>query len=130
MTQSIALDVDECLRLLASHPVKVGRVGFSDRRGVAVLPVNYRVIAGEVAMRTSVASGLLAALDGPVAFEVDDVDPAWEEGWSVLVRGTAREVVEPEEVRRLEGSGLRSWAGAEDVWLAIRPREITGRRLV
>src|SRR5690606_21428482 len=83
-----ALGVEECLRRLTSHDAHIGRVAFDDGKGPIVLPVNYRVHAGAVVFRTH--GGLLyaAAMDRrPVAFEADQVNPLWHEGWSVLIRG-------------------------------------------
>jgi hypothetical protein len=54
------------------------------------------------------------------------------QGWSVLAVGTARVVTEPDEVRRLvEGAHSTPWAGGvREMWVAIRPTRVTGRRIV
>ena len=128
----VHLSPDECLQLLRSHPQRIGRVGIADdgRRPI-VLPVNYAMDDDAVVFRTAEGTKLGAAVRGAfVAFEVDDVDVAWQEGWSVLVRGQASEVTDPDEVARLEGLPLHPWAaGDRERFVRIRPDAVTGRRL-
>lgn len=123
------LPVDECLRLLRSHRSKVGRVGFVDDEGMTILPVNFRLLEGEVVFRTGQGSLLRAAGHKvPVAFEVDDVDTTSGEAWSVLVRGTAREIVDPDE-NDFAAMVVHSWAERDWYGVAITPSSITGRRI-
>ena len=123
------LDRPECLRLLASGTV--GRLGVWGRSGPVVLPVNYLLIDEEVVVGTGVDSELHRALTGsPVAFEVDDVDVGYEWGWSVLVRGPARHLVDPAEMAQAERLPLRSWGpGERRRFTAIATTELTGRRI-
>lgn len=127
------LSVEQCLQLLRIHPVHVGRLAVTDADGQPlVMPVNYRLDADKVVVRAEPGS-LLAELTAGhrVAFEVDDVDPAWEEGWSVLVQGRAQQVTDPDELLRLRRLPLRPWApGDHSLYLRIVPRLITGRRIV
>lgn len=130
MSDLYTLSVDQCLRQLEAHPTRIGRVGFASEDGQTVLPVNYRFIGGEIVFHTEPGSLLsTAVLRSPVAFEVDDVDVLWKEGWSVLVRGKVREVTDPEEKERLS-VGLGSWADRDGHTVAITPVTITGRRIV
>jgi transcriptional regulator with XRE-family HTH domain len=118
----------ECRRLLAAGGV--GRLVFiADRRPVA-LPVNYRMLEGDVVFRTGEDTSLTAVSDAePVSFEVDRVDEAMSEGWSVLVTGRLRRV-SPDEFRRLENLGIEPWAGGQrSVYLRIEGREVSGRRI-
>lgn len=111
-------------------PTRIGRLGFSSEDGPTVLPVNYRLVGGEIVFHTDTGSLLSTAIMRvPVAFEVDDVDVAWKEGWRVLVRGKVREVNDPDEVDRLS-TGLQSWADRDSRTVAITPIKITGRRIV
>ncbi|WP_181787693.1 DUF1918 domain-containing protein [Streptomyces phytophilus] len=123
------LGPDECRRLLSASGV--GRVAVSTPRGPAVVPVNYEVVGEAVAYRTAPDSVPAAAVGSEVAFEVDHLDEATGEGWSVLVVGSARVVTEPDAVRRLaEGAHASPWAGGErEMWVSIRPTRITGRRI-
>jgi nitroimidazol reductase NimA-like FMN-containing flavoprotein (pyridoxamine 5'-phosphate oxidase superfamily) len=126
----VDLDPDECRALLSTHGV--GRVAVSSARGPAVVPVNYEVVGDTIAFRTAPESVPAAAVGSEVAFEVDHVDEAMSRGWSVLAVGTARVVTEPDEVRRLvEGAHSTPWAGGvREMWVAIRPTRVTGRRIV
>lgn len=123
------LGPDECRRLLSASGV--GRVAVSTPRGPAVVPVNYEVVDEAIAYRTAPDSVPAAAVGSEVAFEVDHLDEATGQGWSVLVVGYARVVTEPDAVRRLtEGAHASPWAGGErEMWVSIRPTRITGRRI-
>jgi nitroimidazol reductase NimA-like FMN-containing flavoprotein (pyridoxamine 5'-phosphate oxidase superfamily) len=120
----------ECLELLQYHGF-VGRLGFIDGGRPMVLPVNYLADDRSVVFSThegSVLGSLAAGVD--VAFEVDDSRPLDHSGWSVLVRGTARAVTDPEEVEALRRGSLRSWAArAPELWIRIEIAELSGRRL-
>ncbi len=108
---------------------QVGRVGFIDPDGPVVLPVNYSMQGGNVLIATSAVNSLSAyATEGPVAFEVDDIDEFNETGWSVLVRGRAELV--PFEELPAEDRRPYPWpAGARILLLRIFPTQLTGRRL-
>jgi nitroimidazol reductase NimA-like FMN-containing flavoprotein (pyridoxamine 5'-phosphate oxidase superfamily) len=125
------LSAEQSLALVSRHLPHVGRVALPADDGPIVLPINYRVVDDTVVFRTGPGSQLASAAGGvPVAFEVDEVDEAWEEGWSVLVRGRAVEVTEPDELARLQRLPLRAWAsGAKTRYIKIVPSEITGRRI-
>jgi nitroimidazol reductase NimA-like FMN-containing flavoprotein (pyridoxamine 5'-phosphate oxidase superfamily) len=109
----------------------VGRVAVSTPDGPAVVPVNYEVIDGSIAYRTAPDSVPAAAVGKEVAFEVDHVDDAMSQGWSVLVVGPARVVTEPDVVRQLaEHAHTEPWAGSvREMWVSIQPRRLTGRRI-
>jgi uncharacterized protein len=124
---------DECMRLVRNHPVQLGRIGFNDVEGKPlVLPVNFRLDGENVVMRVEPGSVLSEIAAGQrVAFEVDDVDTAWEEGWSVVLRGPLEPVTDAEEQERIERLGLRSWAGGDRVlFLVVRTDAVSGRRIM
>ncbi|MGW6210141.1 helix-turn-helix domain-containing protein [Streptomyces sp. NPDC055109] len=126
----IELSRTECGDLLGQHGV--GRLGVSTDQGPVVVPVNYSVIDGGVVFRTARGTTPSLAAGSLVAFEVDRIDDAFSEGWSVLVRGRARTVTDPGEILRfMELSYSAPWAGGrKDVWMRIEPRAVTGRRIV
>lgn len=127
-----ALTPQECRELLRHRPLHVGRLAVTDVDGrPLVVPVNYRLDGDAVVVRTEAGSMLTAAaLERPVAFEVDDVDEAWQEGWSVLVQARAEEVTDPDELARLQRLPLRPWApGERSVYLRIPLDMVTGRRI-
>ncbi|EST36469.1 pyridoxamine 5'-phosphate oxidase family protein [Streptomyces roseochromogenus] len=124
------LSPEECRALLSTHGV--GRVAVSDSDGrPAVVPVNYEVVDDAIAFRTAPGSVTAAAAGKEVAFEVDHVDDALSQGWSVLAVGPASVVTEPDAVRRLtQHAHTAPWAGGErEMWVSIRPMSLTGRRI-
>ncbi|MEW2304175.1 pyridoxamine 5'-phosphate oxidase family protein [Streptomyces sp. NPDC006655] len=124
------LDADECRALLSTHGV--GRIAVTSADGrPAVVPVNYEVVHDAIVFRTARHSVAASAAETEVAFEVDHVDEALSQGWSVLAVGPASVVTDPEAVR---GLALRAhstpWAGGvREMWISIRPTSLTGRRI-
>jgi uncharacterized protein len=127
----VILSEEECLRLLVEHPLHVGRVAVITEGYPLVLPVNYRMDHGTVVFRTSLGTKLDAAARGaPLGVEVDDLEPAWEEGWSVVIRGRGEEVTNPAEIARLQRLPLHPWGpGDRTRFVRIQPETITGRRI-
>lgn len=119
----------ECRRLIA--PGGVGRIAFGTISGPIVVPVNFAVLADTLVIRTAEGTVIDGHADEQVALEVDHIDEALCQGWSVLVRGSAHRVAHPAELHRLqEDAALWPWAGGErEVYVRIIPREITGRRI-
>ena len=65
-----------------------------------------------------------------MSFEVDYIDDALAEGWSVLVSGRGHLIVDPAELQRAIKSGVAPWAnGKRDDFISIKTHEITGRRI-
>jgi transcriptional regulator with XRE-family HTH domain len=124
------LGPDECRTLLSTHGVGRVAVTASDGRP-AVVPVNYSVVADAIVFRTAPDSVAAAAAGTEVAFEVDHVDEALSQGWSVLAVGPASAVTEPATVRRLaQEAHTTPWAGGErEMWVSITPTSLTGRRI-
>lgn len=124
------LGPEECRTLLSTHGV--GRVAVSARDGhPAVVPVNYEVVDDAIAFRTAPDSTPAAAVGTEVAFEVDHMDEALSQGWSVLAVGPASVVTDPDAVRTLtERAHTTPWPGGErEMWVSIRPAHLTGRRI-
>jgi uncharacterized protein len=122
------LDEDACRQMLAR--CAFGRVAFDDPdEGLSVLPVNCLYSHDAVLFRTLPGSALDRLGEGrAVAFEADQVDPVAESGWSVLVRGTATHLRDPERIAALADSAMHPWApGQRDSWVEIRSGQITGR---
>jgi nitroimidazol reductase NimA-like FMN-containing flavoprotein (pyridoxamine 5'-phosphate oxidase superfamily)/DNA-binding transcriptional regulator YiaG len=119
----------ECRRLIA--PGGVGRIAFGTLSGPVVVPVNFAVLADTLVVRTAEGTVIDGHADEQVALEVDHIDEALCQGWSVLVRGPARRVTLLAELRRLqEEAAVWPWAGGErEVYMRIIPREVTGRRI-
>ena len=119
----------ECRRLLAAGGI--GRVSFSTAGGIAVLPVNFAMVAGAVVFRTAEGTALAAHADGEMAFEADHVDEALSQGWSVLVNGHASRVRFPDDLRYLQrNAGISPWAGGDrEVYIRLTAGTISGRRI-
>jgi hypothetical protein len=118
----------ECLRLVRT--CVLGRLAVVVGGRPHVFPVNFTLDGSAVVLRTDAGTKLLGARSAWVAFECDAVDPMYHTGWSVVISGDAEEVVDPTEIARLKTLPLGPWCeGPKAVWLRIRPRVITGRRI-
>lgn len=124
------LDTEECRARLSTHGV--GRLAMDTPGGPFIGPLNYSVVDGAVVFRTAPDATPAAAAGARVAFEVDHIDEALSQGWSVLVRGRARAVTDPDAVRRLDELAYSDpWAGGERrMWLSIDAADISGRRIL
>ena len=128
------LDEDQCLSLIAGGGI--GRIAYASRFGPAVLPVNYALQDGAVVFRTAAHGPLdedlrtgIADADYKVAFEIDSIDSAAREGWSVLIQGPAHHVTGSGE-DAVRQAGIESWApGDRELFVRIVPSRITGRRV-
>ena len=129
------LDEAECLRLIS--PGGIGRIAFTGRFGLTVLPVNYKVHDGAIVFRTAQDSPTgedlstgIAHAEYQVAFEIDDIDPVGKSGWSVLVHGPAHHMTTEAERAAVLESGVEPWPdGTREHAISITPLRITGRRL-
>jgi uncharacterized protein len=128
-TRLEVLDREECLRLLASQPV--GRVAVVIDVWPMIFPVNYALDGDSIVFRSDDGSKVSGASTGfHMSFEIDGIDELLHTGWSVVVNGVGREVVDGTELTRLHELGLEPWAsGAKTHWIRIRPETITGRRV-
>ena len=124
------LSRDECLRLLGT--AALGRVAVTTAALPTILPVNFRFDGRHILIRTGRGTKLDAATaNAVVAFEVDDIDPVDQTGWSVVVTGVARELTEPEELIEAQRPPLARWASGEDHRVvAISTEVVSGRRIV
>jgi nitroimidazol reductase NimA-like FMN-containing flavoprotein (pyridoxamine 5'-phosphate oxidase superfamily) len=125
-----SLDPADCMSLLGS--VRWGRVAWVAPEGPQVLPVNHKVLDGNVVFRTdlytSVAEGTRT---GTVAFEADELDDRMQFGWSVLVVGQAEHIEDHGEAVALFGRMGQPWApGSRPLVARITPLQVTGRRFL
>jgi nitroimidazol reductase NimA-like FMN-containing flavoprotein (pyridoxamine 5'-phosphate oxidase superfamily) len=122
-----SLTAEQCQEHLAAGGI--GRIVLSTASGPLAVPVNFAFAGGAVIFRTSDA--MTARVFGVVAFEVDHIDEAMSEGWSVLVRGHARLVDDPEERLAIAHLDSEPWAGGARLnVISIEPFEMTGRVIV
>jgi nitroimidazol reductase NimA-like FMN-containing flavoprotein (pyridoxamine 5'-phosphate oxidase superfamily) len=97
-----------------------------------ILPVNYLFDGEAVVFRTDPGLKLAATPLRKVAFEIDDVEESSGTGWSVLVRGFAREITRgidhrSEALRQLPVTPFAP--GEKSHWIEVVPKTITGRRV-
>jgi len=129
------LDEAECLRLIA--PGGIGRIAYTGRFDLTVLPVNYKLHEGSIYFRSAEDSLTIQDLrtgikdaDYRVAFEVDDFDESAREGWSVLVRGRAHHLDADEEQEAARLADVEPWApGERNHFIRVVPVRVTGRRI-
>ena len=128
------LDEDQCLALIA--PGGIGRIAYTSRFGPVVLPVNYVLHNGAIVFRTAEHSPLdqdlrtgIADADYIVAFEIDSIDLAGQQGWSVLIQGPAHHVTDADR-DTVSGAGVQPWVpGDKQLFVRIVPSRLTGRRI-
>jgi len=129
------LDEAECMRLIS--PGGIGRIAYSGRFDLTVLPVNYKLYEGTIVFRTAqdgatnedLRSGIASA-EYRVAFEVDEFDKTAREGWSVLIQGPAHHVESERERESIAAAGVEPWAGGErEHYIRVTPARVTGRRI-
>jgi len=121
---------EECLALLAGQ--EVGRLVVVRAGAPLVFPVNYALDGRTVAARTDAGTKLDWATLGPVAVEVDVIDPASHVGWSVVVQGVGRDITDgmDEWSGRLRAAAVEPWvAGTKEHWIAVASPVISGRRI-
>jgi nitroimidazol reductase NimA-like FMN-containing flavoprotein (pyridoxamine 5'-phosphate oxidase superfamily) len=122
------LSREECVLHLAGGGV--GRFVFLAPQGPVALPVNFRYLDGDVLFRTRPTGMLAAAAGTTVSLEVDHIDEAMSEGWSVLVTGRARLVDDPTELEQAADLDIEPWPGGRrEALMRIETEAISGRRI-
>jgi len=126
---TVELDRVECLALL--RQARLGRVVLSVDCLPVALPVNLTLDGEDVVFYTNTGAKTDAAVAGQVvSVEVDDIDPVYHTGWSVLLTGVAEVVTDPEELAAV-AEHLRPWApGPHPFLVKVHSTLISGRRLM
>ncbi|HUI04418.1 MAG TPA: pyridoxamine 5'-phosphate oxidase family protein [Acidimicrobiales bacterium] len=120
----------ECLRLVAvtAKEHAVGRLAVPTEGAPIVVPVNFSYMDETVLVRLGRGTAAAGAVGRLVSFEVDRLDTAAHQGWSVLVRGLAR-ALEPHELhRRWRHLPEPVVPTPGDLLLSVRADVVTGRR--
>ncbi|MTE15644.1 pyridoxamine 5'-phosphate oxidase family protein [Nocardia aurantiaca] len=122
------LSAAESLQRLAG--AQYGRIVYA-RRGLPIIrPVNHIVEEGIVVVRAHLGASLLRGDGQMVAYEADSFDEHTRQGWSVIVTGVARVVIEPEQVQRYE-TLLDPWINLPmDHVVCIEAGVVTGLELI
>ncbi|MCB1286783.1 pyridoxamine 5'-phosphate oxidase family protein [Mycolicibacterium sp.] len=119
------LDDREAWNRLSS--VALGRLVTSFGGQLEIFPVNFVVQNDTVLFRTAEGTKLFTTvMNEKVLFEADDHTVA--EGWSVIVRGTARLLTGAEEIQEADRAGLMPWVPTEKLrYVRVTPTELTAR---
>lgn len=124
----VELTPTECWSLLREQ--SVGRLAVIHEDRPDIFPVNFVVDHGTVVFRTGSGTLFESSAGRPVAFEVDGYAVEDATAWSVVVRGTARELVDVDEIVDILQLPLLPWHAAPKPRLVrIEPDSVTGRRL-
>lgn len=119
---------EECEAHLAGGGV--GRLVFLTAGVPLALPVNFLYLDGDIVFRTRTGGALAAAAGTIVSFEVDQIDEAMSEGWSVLVSGHAHLVDDPDELERIAALGIEPWPGGHrETVIRIETAQLSGRSI-
>ncbi|MCV7222698.1 pyridoxamine 5'-phosphate oxidase family protein [Mycolicibacterium elephantis] len=122
------LSESDCWNLLSS--VSLGRLVTSVDGQPEIFPVNFVTQRRTILFRTAEGTKLVsAAINNRVLFEADGHDLT--EGWSVIVKGSARILRTGEELAEAQHAQLLPWtATVKRHYVRIRPLSVTGRRFV
>ncbi len=123
------LTEQECISLL--DRVDVGRLAVRlGDGGVDVFPVNFLIDHGTVVFCTAAGTKLSSIEDEPtVAFEADAFDWYERTAWSVVVKGRASLITDPDVVLELRNGELDVWQhDRKPFFVRITPSLTTGRR--
>jgi hypothetical protein len=123
-----ALAERECFELVATQVV--GRVAVVVAGRARVFPVNYVLDRGQIVFRTDEGTKLDAARAGAtVTFQVDQSDPIYHTGWSVMAVGPLEAVTDPHDLARVRGLPIRAWGRTGNHWVRMPIASISGRRI-
>ena len=122
---TIMLDSSEAWARLRGR--SYGRLAVSGSGQPDIFPINFLADETRILIRTEEGTKVERIDANPlVALEVDDA--SGESAWSVVVKGSAHRVTDPAELDSARRAPLWAWAPEpKDVFLLVRPTEITGR---
>jgi len=121
------LDEVESWELLSSSAA-LGRLVICVGSRPEIFPVNFVVERPTVLFRTAEGTKLLSVVvNKHVAFEADGY--SCDEGWSVIIQGTAEVLSTSAEITKADRAGLRPWVATLKLrYVRIRAASISGRR--
>lgn len=117
---------DEAWRLLSG--ISLGRLVTSFGGILEIFPVNFATQNRSVLFRTAEGTKLFTTvMNDQVLFEADD--HVADEGWSVIIRGTAKMLSTAEEIQHADRAQLMPWLPTEKLrYVRITPSQVSGRR--
>lgn len=119
------LSSEQCWEHLYS--ARFGRIATMDGDEIEITPINLVADDEKIYFRTARGTKLLhLMLNEHVAVQVDQAQGG--EAWSVIVRGTARHLTDPEETARVDELPLRPWVDTTKLeYVEVVPTKVTGR---
>lgn len=119
------LSADECWVLLATNTL--GRIAMCAAGEIDIFPVNYHADGSTILFRTAPGTKLIElTLDENVAFEIDGFQGG--KAWSVVVKGTARQLELNSEIDEAELAPLEPWVPTLKYrFVQITPVHLAGR---
>ena len=130
MAEVRELSYAECRALLIRE--QTGRVAVATPDGPHIVPLNYSVVDEAIIFRTTPFSMLATyGRNAKLAFEVDRTREPRKVGWSVVARGRADVVLDPEELSHIRQIWPPDpWAdGPRHLHIRLSWKELTGRSL-
>jgi hypothetical protein len=123
------LTTDECAALLRRGGI--GRLVFRVADRPVAFPVNFAALGCDVVFRSTEGGAVSEiASDEPVSLEVDRIDDAMSDGWSVLATGRIHKVRDPDEMEAVEALGIVAWAGrGRHAYFRLAVTTLTGRTI-
>lgn len=128
MAELRELGYAECRAMLVRQ--RAGRVAVTTPDGPHIIPLNYSVVDESIVFRTTPFSILATyGRNAKLAFEVDYFDDEHRLGWSVVARGRADVVSDPDELSRIRKvCAPLPWAdGARNLYIRLDWKELSGR---
>jgi nitroimidazol reductase NimA-like FMN-containing flavoprotein (pyridoxamine 5'-phosphate oxidase superfamily) len=124
------LSVHDCWKYLQS--ASVCRLALVVDGHPEIFPVNFVSNYGTVLFRIGEGTKDAALHGAPrVALEADGFNSYGTIAWSVIVKGDAEFVSDPDEIQEAVDSGLSPWQpGSKDILVRVTPSDISGRRFV
>ncbi|WP_232818061.1 MULTISPECIES: pyridoxamine 5'-phosphate oxidase family protein [Kocuria] len=122
---SEALTEDQCWEYLEA--ARFGRLATMDDQEIEITPINFVASNRKLYFRTARGAKLFRlTLTGKVALEIDRV--AGDTAWSVMVRGSARQLTDSAELEHARSLDLKPWLDTDKIeFVEIEPTRVTGR---
>jgi nitroimidazol reductase NimA-like FMN-containing flavoprotein (pyridoxamine 5'-phosphate oxidase superfamily) len=130
MAELRELSYAECRALLVRQ--RAGRIAVATPDGPHIIPLNYSVVGESIVFRTAPFSVLATyGRNTTLAFEVDRFHEERELGWSVVARGRADVVTDPDELTQIRRAcAPQPWAaGSRNLYFRLAWKELSGRAL-
>ena len=104
-----------------------GRIAVSVGNQPDIFPINYFAHDGVILFRTAPGTKLAGlTINSQVAFETDGIMS--DEAWSVIIKGSCRELERSAEIEEAEKYPLKPWVRTPKYrYVELTPSSITGR---